>query len=70
MSAPRYRLELADGHYPGNMVIRGAPFGINFWIVATDISEEQARERIAFAKELVAVWNAAASEQENDQCPE
>lgn len=70
MSARRYRLELADGHYPGNMVIRGAPFGINFWTHATDISPEQAAERVAFAKELCAVWNAAASEQETDQCVE
>lgn len=51
------KLELRPGHYPGLHEIEGAPFGISFWTVATDISAEDAARRMEFARELIRRWN-------------
>jgi len=57
MDASDGKLELVPGVYHGNYEITGGPFRINFWTVATDIDEVEARERMAFAHELVRAWN-------------
>lgn len=54
----RKLLSLEPGIYQGLHVIGGAPFRISFWTRATDISMDQARERLEFANTLIARWNA------------
>ncbi len=51
------KLELQEGIYHGLYEIAGGAFQISFWTVATDISPEQARERMAFAEQLVRRFN-------------